>query len=52
MGYNAVESVESQPKFRMNMSPPSSVSKNKMSKEKTSVKPGGKHIAAIFRVEE
>jgi hypothetical protein len=29
MGYNAVQSVENEPKFRRNMSPPPSVSKNK-----------------------
>jgi hypothetical protein len=33
LGYNAVYSIESQPTFRKNMSPPSSGSKNKQSKK-------------------
>jgi hypothetical protein len=39
LGYNAMHSVESQPTFRRNMSPPSSGSKNKPS-NKISVKAG------------
>jgi hypothetical protein len=35
-GYNAMQSVESEPKFRRNMSPPSSWSKNKPSKKHSS----------------
>jgi hypothetical protein len=33
LGYNAVSSVESRPVFRINISPPSSGSKNKPSKK-------------------